>query len=159
MLTNEGPDRETAALRRQHQDVTTRILAAMSRRDREALMRFYLDRQSEEQIEADLGLTEKQFRLIKSRARAQYDNVCLQRIAAYTPAEDAGSRTSASCQPHRQRLGSRSHYGKGLSSSCSYRFNAASRIAATKSSALWTALLQSAQVFRCAAERVRSRVG
>ena len=113
MLTNEGPDRETAALRRQHQDVTTRILAAMSRRDREALMRFYLDRQSEEQIEADLGLTEKQFRLIKSRARAQYDNVCLQRIAADTPAEEAGSRTSASCQPHRHRF----HYWEGLSTS------------------------------------------
>ena len=78
MLTNKGPDRETVASRRQHSDVTTRILTAMSRRDREALMRFYLDRQPEEQIEADLGLTETEFQLIKSRARARYDNEWLQ---------------------------------------------------------------------------------
>jgi DNA-directed RNA polymerase specialized sigma24 family protein len=115
MLTNEGPDPETAALRRQHQDVTTRILAAMSRRDREALMRYYLDGQAEEQIEAALGLTEAEFRLIKSRARDQFHNVWLQRIAADKPAVEAGSRTSASYQPHRPSLGSRSHYGEGLS--------------------------------------------
>ena len=115
MLTNKGPDRETVASRPQHPDVSTRILAAMSRRDREALMRFYLDRQSEEQIEADLGLTETEFRLIRSRARDQFHNVWLQRIAADKPAVEAGSRTSASSQPRRQSLGSRSHYGEGLS--------------------------------------------
>jgi hypothetical protein len=101
---HDGKGRETAALRRQHQDVTTRILAAMSRRDREALMRFYLDGQAEEQIEADLGLTEIEFRLIKSRARDQFHNVWLQRIAADKPAVEAGSRTNASHQPHRQSL-------------------------------------------------------
>jgi RNA polymerase sigma-70 factor (ECF subfamily) len=72
MLTDDGPDRATVALRRQHQDVATRILAAMAGRDREALMRSYLDGQAEDRIEADLGLIETQFRLIKSRARASF---------------------------------------------------------------------------------------
>jgi hypothetical protein len=81
-----------------------------------------------------------------------------QRIATDTPAEEAGSRTSASCQPHRQSPGNRFHYGERLSSSSSSGLNAASRIAAMKFSARWTAWLQSVQVFRCAAKRVRSWV-
>ena len=72
MLINECPSPEAVAIRRKHQDVAARILAAMSARDREVMMRFYLDGHAAKRIEADLGLTETQFRLIKSRAKASF---------------------------------------------------------------------------------------
>jgi len=63
---------KVVALRREHQDIANRILAAMSAGDREVLMRFYVQGQAVEQILADLGLTETQFRLIKSIARSSF---------------------------------------------------------------------------------------
>lgn len=47
-------------------------LNGLAVRDREILMRFYLDEQSQDQICAEMGLTETQFRLLKSRAKARF---------------------------------------------------------------------------------------
>jgi len=49
-----------------------RILKGISERDREILTRFYLFEQSQDQICAEMSLTETQFRLLKSRAKARF---------------------------------------------------------------------------------------
>ena len=48
------------------------VLYSISERDREILTRFYLREQSQEQICEDMNLTETQFRLLKSRAKARF---------------------------------------------------------------------------------------
>jgi DNA-directed RNA polymerase specialized sigma24 family protein len=49
-----------------------RVLRAMPVRQRETLIRFYLNGESEEEIRAAMGMTNNQFRLIKSRAKSKY---------------------------------------------------------------------------------------
>jgi RNA polymerase sigma-70 factor, ECF subfamily len=49
-----------------------RVLESLSRRDREILIRFYLQEESQDQICRDMELTETQFRLLKSRAKARF---------------------------------------------------------------------------------------
>jgi DNA-directed RNA polymerase specialized sigma24 family protein len=58
-----------------------RVLNGLSPRDREVLVRFYLREQSAEEICRELGLTETQFRLIKSRAKARYGKLGQRRMA------------------------------------------------------------------------------
>jgi len=48
------------------------VLLDLTERDREVLTRFYLYEQSQEQICQDMNLTETQFRLLKSRAKARF---------------------------------------------------------------------------------------
>ncbi|HSL06288.1 MAG TPA: sigma-70 family RNA polymerase sigma factor [Nitrospiraceae bacterium] len=60
---------EQAALAIERQALMVSVLKAMSIRDRMVLTRFYLDEETKEQICAEMGLTETQFRLIKSRAK------------------------------------------------------------------------------------------
>jgi DNA-directed RNA polymerase specialized sigma24 family protein len=48
------------------------VLRSLSRRDRDILTRFYLHEQSPEEICQDMGLSETQFRLLKSRAKARF---------------------------------------------------------------------------------------
>lgn len=49
-----------------------RVLEQLSQRDREILVRFYLQEESQDQICRDMELTETQFRLLKSRAKARF---------------------------------------------------------------------------------------
>jgi DNA-directed RNA polymerase specialized sigma24 family protein len=53
-------------------EIATHILLAASKRDREVLIRFYCDREPAEDVQRSLGLTETEFRLIKSRARERF---------------------------------------------------------------------------------------
>ncbi|MEZ5402908.1 MAG: sigma-70 family RNA polymerase sigma factor [Bryobacteraceae bacterium] len=48
------------------------VLADLSGRDREILIRFYLREQAQEQICSEMELTTTQFRLLKSRAKARF---------------------------------------------------------------------------------------
>ncbi|HLG99022.1 MAG TPA: sigma-70 family RNA polymerase sigma factor [Bryobacteraceae bacterium] len=48
------------------------VLREMSERDRNILTRFYLKEQGQEQICEEMGLTDTQFRLLKSRAKARF---------------------------------------------------------------------------------------
>jgi RNA polymerase sigma-70 factor (ECF subfamily) len=63
---------EEAAIFRQRIGLIRQVLGELSERDREILTRFYIDEQSQEQICAEMGLTETQFRLLKSRAKARF---------------------------------------------------------------------------------------
>jgi DNA-directed RNA polymerase specialized sigma24 family protein len=58
-----------------------RVLGGLSKRDRDVLTRFYLKEQSAEEICRDLNLTETQFRLIKSRAKARYGELGRRRFS------------------------------------------------------------------------------
>jgi RNA polymerase sigma-70 factor, ECF subfamily len=49
-----------------------RVLESLSQRDREILIRFYLQEESQDQICREMELTETQFRLLKSRAKARF---------------------------------------------------------------------------------------
>jgi len=62
---------QTAAFQ-QKVEFMTSILSSLAERDREILTRFYLDEQTQEQICEEMNLTETQFRLLKSRAKARF---------------------------------------------------------------------------------------
>jgi RNA polymerase sigma-70 factor (ECF subfamily) len=53
-------------------DFMREILNQLSERDREILTRFYLHEETQEEICQDMSLTETQFRLLKSRAKARF---------------------------------------------------------------------------------------
>ena len=80
-LSDHQPDPERRAIEKENQDVALRMLAGLPKRDREVLIRFYLQEQSAEEICRDLKLTETQFRLIKSRAKARYGELGRRRFS------------------------------------------------------------------------------
>jgi RNA polymerase sigma-70 factor (ECF subfamily) len=63
---------EEKAMFTQRTALINRVLGELSERDREILTRFYLLEQSQDQICSEMGLTETQFRLLKSRAKARF---------------------------------------------------------------------------------------
>src|SRR5205823_10661645 len=63
---------EETAIFRQRIGLIRQVLGELSERDREILTRFYVDEQSQNQICSEMGLTETQFRLLKSRAKARF---------------------------------------------------------------------------------------
>jgi RNA polymerase sigma-70 factor (ECF subfamily) len=63
---------ERAAITRQREDLARKVLAELSDRDREVLIRFYLKEQPHKRICLEMNLTETQFRLLKSRAKARF---------------------------------------------------------------------------------------
>jgi len=75
---NRNP--EQTAIQQQHEQIAKRVLHSISKRDREILTRFYLLEQSQEQICAQMNLTETQFRLLKSRAKARFGELGKRRL-------------------------------------------------------------------------------
>jgi DNA-directed RNA polymerase specialized sigma subunit len=73
------------------------VLREMSDRDRNILTRFYLQEQSQDQICAEMNLTETQFRLLKSRAKARFGELGQKKLQK-RPLRSIFERTSAS--PH-----------------------------------------------------------
>ena len=71
-LPDAGQSPETAAMSREQAELAGAVLKGVSRRDREILTRFYMEEQTQEQICRDMNLTETQFRLLKSRAKARF---------------------------------------------------------------------------------------
>jgi RNA polymerase sigma factor (sigma-70 family) len=63
---------EQAAIRQENQQLAVKVLKSIAPRDREILIRFYLWEQPPEQICSEMGLTDTQFRLLKSRAKARF---------------------------------------------------------------------------------------
>jgi RNA polymerase sigma-70 factor (ECF subfamily) len=70
-LTAAEPTPEQRAAAHQDAAVMKQVLRKMSARDREVLTRFYLREEPPERIREEMGLTETQFNLIKSRAKAR----------------------------------------------------------------------------------------
>lgn len=65
-------DPEEALAGKQRAEIMARALRSISERDREILTRFYLLEQTQEQICRDMRLSDTQFRLLKSRAKARF---------------------------------------------------------------------------------------
>lgn len=83
-LRDLRPNPEHSVIERQNLELAMRILNGIPKRDREVLIRFYLNEQTPHQICSELELTETQFRLIKSRAKARFGELgkrCLSRHA------------------------------------------------------------------------------
>ncbi len=72
---------EETAMFSQRKDLIQRVLSELGGRDREILTRFYLHEQSQEQICEEMGLTETQFRLLKSRAKARFGELGKKKLA------------------------------------------------------------------------------
>jgi DNA-directed RNA polymerase specialized sigma24 family protein len=62
---------EAAAAQRESADTLRKILRRVCARDREILLRFYMEEQDPERICREMGLSPTQFRLYKSRALAR----------------------------------------------------------------------------------------
>jgi RNA polymerase sigma-70 factor, ECF subfamily len=74
------PSPEHRVIRREFNDVALRILSTMRHREREVLVRFYLKEQAAPEICREMQLTETQFRLLKSRAKAKLGKLCKGRL-------------------------------------------------------------------------------
>ncbi len=75
----ENPEQE--AIVREKAELMKTTLAALSKRDRDILVRFYLQEQPQEQICREMALTETQFRLMKSRAKAKFGEIGRKKLA------------------------------------------------------------------------------
>jgi RNA polymerase sigma-70 factor (ECF subfamily) len=74
----QNPEQSLAS--RESSDMMVRILRSLSERDREILTRFYLHEQSQDQICREMELSETQFRLLKSRAKARFGDLGKKRL-------------------------------------------------------------------------------
>lgn len=76
----QNPEQE--AMLRQKTELMKSALEALSKRDRDILVRFYLQEQPQEQICREMALTETQFRLLKSRAKAKFGEIGRKKLAS-----------------------------------------------------------------------------
>jgi len=87
-LSDQHPSAEHRLISKQATDVALKILNSLPKRDREVLIRFYLKEQPQPQICREMNLTDTQFRLIKSRAKARFGELgrrSLTRRAGFRP--------------------------------------------------------------------------
>lgn len=80
-VSDRRPDPEREAINRENLGLAMRVLQSIPKRDREVLTRFYLDEESAEEICENMDLSETQFRLIKSRAKARFGELGKRRLA------------------------------------------------------------------------------
>jgi RNA polymerase sigma-70 factor (ECF subfamily) len=80
-IADENWNPEQTAIREQAVTIMEDILDNISARDRDILTRFYLLEQDQEQICTEMGLSETQFRLLKSRAKSRFSQVGRKRLA------------------------------------------------------------------------------
>jgi RNA polymerase sigma factor (sigma-70 family) len=76
----QNPEQE--AMLRQKSELMKSALNALSQRDRDILVRFYLHEQPQDQICKEMELTETQFRLLKSRAKAKFGEIGKKKLAS-----------------------------------------------------------------------------
>jgi len=94
-VADQKQDPEQLAMVRQKVELMRNVLAQMPERQREILMRFYRDEQTSEQICHEMSLTETQFRLAKSRAKAAFGTKG--RLALRRPATPELAKRAACC--------------------------------------------------------------
>ena len=74
---------EEAAILHERAELLDRVLSELEDRDREILTRFYLNEQGQDQICSEMALTETQFRLLKSRAKARFGELGKKMLAPH----------------------------------------------------------------------------
>ncbi len=80
MDDRQNPEQE--AIGRQNAQLMVQVMEEISPRDREILTRFYLQGQSQDEICGAMQLTETQFRLLKSRAKARFGELGRKRLSS-----------------------------------------------------------------------------
>lgn len=80
LIPDQATSPEQNLLHSESVELMQRILRGIPERDREILTRFYLQEQTQEQICAEMGLSETQFRLLKSRAKARFGSMGKRRL-------------------------------------------------------------------------------
>ena len=88
-LRDHRPNPERHLIEKQTVTVALSLLNRLNLRDREVLVRFYLREQKSSQICRDMSLTETQFRLLKSRAKARFGQLGQLRFARTSKTETA----------------------------------------------------------------------
>jgi RNA polymerase sigma-70 factor (ECF subfamily) len=81
--------------RREQAEIARQVLKEMPTLSRQILVRFYLHEETPEQICADMGITQTQFRLMKWRAKARFEELGKRSLAAAAPAPSDGAHASA----------------------------------------------------------------
>ena len=66
---------------RERSELIQWVLDELSVRDREILTRFYLQEEGQDQICSEMALTDTQFRLLKSRAKARFGELGKKKLA------------------------------------------------------------------------------
>jgi RNA polymerase sigma factor (sigma-70 family) len=84
-------DPEAFALVRQTAELVQTVLAQLSIRDREILERFYIQEQRPDQICSEMKLSETQFRVGKSRAKARFGEIGKKHSTAISAARGAAA--------------------------------------------------------------------
>ena len=82
-LSDRHPNPERSAIEHQNGELALRVLNSLPKRDREVLARFYLEEQPPDRICREMGLTQTQFRLVKSRAKARFGELGRTRLARH----------------------------------------------------------------------------
>ena len=80
-ISDKSQTPEESVIRGQRAEIMAAILRGISQRDREILTRFYLLEQPQEQICEEMSLTDTQFRLLKSRAKARFGELGRRKLA------------------------------------------------------------------------------
>ena len=79
-LCDLAPDPEHSAIDRQIGEVMLRVLRSMRSRQREILTRFYLREETPDEICQAMCLSDGQYRVLKSRAKARLGDLCRRRL-------------------------------------------------------------------------------
>ena len=81
-LASPPPRPETEMISREQQDLVRWTLAPLSEREGEISIAFYMQEQSQQQICQEMGLTHTQYRLLKWRSKAHFEQVSRRQIAS-----------------------------------------------------------------------------
>jgi RNA polymerase sigma-70 factor (ECF subfamily) len=80
IVADFGRDPENCIMDQEEEELAYRVLKGVSSRDREILIRFYLREEPQDLICEKMNLTETQFRLLKSRAKARFGELGKRRL-------------------------------------------------------------------------------
>ncbi|MFB3777930.1 MAG: RNA polymerase sigma factor [Bryobacteraceae bacterium] len=80
-VSDEQETPEERVISRQRAEIMEAVLRSLAPRDREILTRFYLLEQTQDQICAQMNLSDTQFRLLKSRAKARFGEMGRRKLA------------------------------------------------------------------------------
>jgi RNA polymerase sigma-70 factor (ECF subfamily) len=85
IVADFGQNPENSLLDHEEEELAYRVLKGISRRDREILIRFYLNEEPQDLICEKMNLTDTQFRLLKSRAKARFGELGKRRLTREQP--------------------------------------------------------------------------
>ena len=80
-IADPAENPEQTAMFRERAELIQWVLDELSVRDREILTRFYLEEEGQDQICSEMALTDTQFRLLKSRAKARFGELGKKKLA------------------------------------------------------------------------------